>query len=247
MVEPLLANLGRCVRAHRQRARMTRRALAEAAGLSERFLAGIESGTGNLSLLRFRDLSRALGMAPEELLREASRGARRHVALLGLRGAGKSTIGQLLASRLGAPFLELDQVVEQELGMTVGQVFELHGERSFREHERAALRRCVETIPAAVIATGGGIVTDARTLDYLQEACVTVWLRASPEDHWARVVAQGDRRPMAGNPDAMSELRALLAEREPLYARAEVAVDTSSESLESAVTAIHRALGPPAP
>jgi XRE family aerobic/anaerobic benzoate catabolism transcriptional regulator len=232
---PFLRSLGQRVRALRSRSGLTRRELAARSGLSERFLGGIESGSGNVSLVRFCELARALGVAPDELLRDAARGARRHIALLGLRGAGKSTIGRALAQRLGIPFVELDQLIEEDLGMPLAQVFELHGERYFRQHERETLRHHVDRVPASVIATGGGIVTDPQTIALLRESCATVWLRATAEDHWNRVVAQGDRRPMAGNPGAMGELRELLLEREPLYAQAENVLDTSRGSPAEAV------------
>jgi len=236
----MLGSLASTVRAHRARRGLTRQALAGLSGLSPRFLARIESGHGNISLLRFCDLARALGVTPADLLREASRPPGPFIALLGLRGAGKSTIGAALAARLGIPFRELDSLIEEELGMPLSQVFELHGESYCRRMERDILERFLDTTPAAVIATGGGIVTWPQSLSVLGRSCLTVWLRASAEDHWQRVVSQGDRRPMAGNPNAMNELRDLLAEREPLYRGSDLTIDTSAVGVEEAVQLISR-------
>ena len=238
----LLSGLARRVRSLRAATGLTRRELAERAGLSERFLARIESGDGNVSLTRFVALAGALGVPAQELLEGAVRHGAPLVALLGLRGAGKSTVGAALGTRLHVPFVELDGLVEEASGLPLAQLFEIHGERYYRRLEREVLARLLESGSPAIIATGGGIVGHPESWDLLRRRCFTVWLRARPEDHWRRVLQQGDRRPMEGKPDAMAELRGLLAEREPLYAEAELAVDTSSASVTAVLDRIESAL-----
>jgi XRE family aerobic/anaerobic benzoate catabolism transcriptional regulator len=157
---------------------------------------------------------------------EANRRARR-LALIGLRGAGKSTIGRLLATHFNRPFLELDALIAEEAGMDLAGIFELHGQAAFRRFERAALEKILAGAQDFVLATGGGIVADPGTFERLLGGCLTIWLRASPEEHMRRVIAQGDPRPMAQNPRAMDDLRAILLSREPLYARADITLDTT--------------------
>jgi XRE family transcriptional regulator, aerobic/anaerobic benzoate catabolism transcriptional regulator len=225
----LLAELGRTVRQRRHRRGWTLAQAARESGLSTRFLADVEAGRGNISVVRLAQLARALACAPADLL--ASRGPVR-LALLGLRGAGKSTVGRLVASRLDVPFVELDKKVEEAAGLPLAEIFAVHGEAYYRRVERETLSRLVAEGQPFVVAAGGGIVTDPESMDVLERACTTVWLRARPEDHMARVAAQGDRRPMARRADAMTELRGLLASRVPLYARAEHAVETSGVPAE---------------
>ncbi|HKY34288.1 MAG TPA: shikimate kinase [Candidatus Polarisedimenticolia bacterium] len=220
----LLKGLGSRLRRVREEKRWSRRETAERAGLSERFLAQVESGEGNLSILSLARLAGALGTAPAALLEGASRTSL--VALLGLRGAGKSTVGRELAARRGVPFVELDHRVEESAGLSLAEIFELHGEESYRRWEREALDTVLSE-GAAVVATGGGIVAHAETYDLLRRHAVTVWLKATPQEHWDRVVAQGDHRPMANDPLARDNLRDLLARREPLYRTADHIVDTS--------------------
>ena len=162
------------------------------------------------------------------------------IALVGLRGAGKSTIGRRLARALHAPFVELDARIERVAGMTIGQIFDLNGERHFRRIEREALQALAAEPGPLVVATGGGIVTEPETWALLRTAFTTVWLSAAPEDHWTRVVAQGDRRPMAGKSDAMSELKGLLEARRPLYGQADLTIDTSRHAVGEAVRRIAR-------
>ena len=162
------------------------------------------------------------------------------IALLGLRGAGKSTIGRRLARRLRVPFVELDRRVEEAAGLSLDEIFALHGQDYYRRLEREALELLIADDRPAVVATGGGIVTSGETYAFLRRRALTVWLRAEAEDHWNRVVQQGDRRPMADNPEAMAELRRLLAERQPLYAEAAHVVDTSRLGVEEAVEAIEK-------
>jgi XRE family aerobic/anaerobic benzoate catabolism transcriptional regulator len=244
----VLAAVGAAVRAARRGRGLTRRAVAARSGLSERFLADIESGTGNVSLLRLYDLAAALEVPFVSLLqttagtgeaREAETSVPR-IALVGLRGAGKSTIGRRLAKTLHAPFVELDARVEAAAGMTIGQIFDLNGERHFRRLEREALTALASEPGPIVVATGGGLVTEPETWALLHSAFTTVWLSAAPEDHWTRVVAQGDRRPMSGKRHAMSELKELLEARRPLYGQAELTIDTSRLGIGAAVQRIAR-------
>lgn len=233
----LLRELGIRVRRQRQDRGLSRRQLSEASGVSERFLAQLEAGDGNISLLRFAEVARALGVTPSALLAAAEQGAPgpRPIALLGLRGAGKSTVGAALAKRLGATFVEVDQRIEQLAGLSLGQLFELHGEAYYRRVERAVLEQVLGGAAAQVLAPGGSIVSSPDNFALLRERCCTVWLRARPEDHWARVIQQGDHRPMAKNPHAFEELRALLAQREQLYGAAEHIVDTSGRTIAAVV------------
>lgn len=225
MSRGLLNQVGEEVRRRRERLGLTQKELAARAGLSLRFLAQLEHGAGNISLARFADVAAALGASPAELL--AVERPRRRIALLGLRGAGKSTVGRKVAKKLGVPFVELDAEIAKAAGLSLGEIFELHGEAYYRRVERETLRRVFDEHAAAVVATGGSIVNDAETYRMLREGATCVWLRARPEDHWNRVVEQGDRRPMRENPRAFAELQELLAAREPLYAAADRVVDTS--------------------
>jgi XRE family transcriptional regulator, aerobic/anaerobic benzoate catabolism transcriptional regulator len=234
----LLATVGARIRSRREAAGLSRRQLAATANLSERFLAQLEGGQGNISLGRFADVAAALGATPADLLAGLGDARPEVIALLGLRGAGKSTVGRALAARRGVPFVELDQRIEEAAGMPLGALFELHGEAHYRRLEREVLAALFAAPRAMVLATGGSLVTSPDTYALLRRHARTVWLRARPEDHWDRVVAQGDQRPMAEKPHAFGELRALLAAREPLYAAADQVVDTSTQDVEAVVTAI---------
>ena len=165
------------------------------------------------------------------------------IALLGLRGAGKSTIGPRLAERLGLRFVELDLAIEEAAGLTLNEIFMLHGEGYYRRLERETLQGLLADGQGMVIAAGGGIVNDKETYRLLRRRAVTVWLKAKPEDHWNRVIQQGDQRPMAQHPHAMAELRALLAARERLYSEAEHVLDTSRFDADGAVDKLARELG----
>jgi len=234
----VLQRVGHAVRTWRHARGLSRRALAETSGLSVRFLAQIEDGSGNVSLRRLDELAGALAIPLVRLLADAGQEVGPRVALLGLRGAGKSTIGTLLARRLEVPFIELDTLIEQAAGLSAGQIFEIHGEPYFRRMERETLRRHLATAGPLVLATGGGLVTEPETFAILRAHCTTVWLSATPTDHYNRVLTQGDRRPMEDNPHAMTELRALLTLRQPLYEQADLNVDTSALSVDEAADRI---------
>jgi XRE family transcriptional regulator, aerobic/anaerobic benzoate catabolism transcriptional regulator len=244
--ETLLATVGARVRSLRERQGYSRRHLSERSGISERFLAQLEGGQGNISLARFADVAEALGTTPAELLAGAPgiiTGGRCVVALLGVRGAGKSTAGAQLAARCGVPFVELDQRIEASAGLRLGEMFELHGEAYYRRLEREVLVRLLGEPTSMVVATGGSIVNDRDNWMLLRERSRTVWLRARAEDHWNRVIQQGDARPMAQNPHAFAELRALMTAREPLYSDAHHVVDTSGKPLDEVVEQLIDAVG----
>jgi XRE family transcriptional regulator, aerobic/anaerobic benzoate catabolism transcriptional regulator len=270
--------LGERVRDARVRRGMTRKILARDSGISERYLAQLEAGQGNTSILLLQRVAAALSLPLAELAREGGERAveralidsfldrlpaaklaevraqllrahgsavadrRKRVALVGLRGAGKSTLGRRFAKEHGVPFVELDREVEVEAGTSLKEIFQLHGQQGFRRYERHALERTLETHDACVIATGGSLVSEPGTYDLLLATCFTVWLKAAPEEHMARVAAQGDYRPMAGNREAMEDLRRILAGRARLYARADAVVDTSGRTIDEAFEALKVAL-----
>jgi len=240
-MDRLLERLGASIRTRRERRGLSVVELAARAGLSSRFVTELQAGRGNISIVRLARLARELGATASELLAEAeSRGADAPgvVALLGVRGAGKSTIGARLAAHLKVEFAELDRLVEAEAGLSLSEIFAIHGEAYFRQVEVAALRRFLDRGSRAVLATGGGIVENAEAWTLLERHTTTVWLRASADAHWRRVIRQGDPRPMVGRPAAKSELRRLLARRAPLYRRARLHVDTSRLDVAGSVRSI---------
>jgi len=274
-----LAAVGDRVRELRARRGMTRKILAKDSGVSERYLAQLETGQGNASLSILRRIARALDVplasliadSPEppaeltratELLRRLgpeqlaearallikafgdadAAGRTGRIALVGLRGAGKTTLGALLAERLDVPFVELDREIERESGVSLATIFDFYGQAGFRRMERRCLDRVIEEHPRFVLATGGSIVSEASTFERLLAACWTVWLKAAPAEHMERVVAQGDMRPMAGNRESMADLQRILAGREPLYRRADAEVDTSGKPVPEALEALLAAL-----
>ncbi len=229
----LLSAVGARVRAERRRKALSRRELAQRSGVSERFLAQLEAGRGNISLARFADVAEALATTPSALLEGAS-GAEQAVsvvALLGVRGAGKSSVGSVLAARFAVPFVEVDEHVERAAGLALSEIFALHGEAYYRRVEREVLTDLLERSQPAVLATGGSIVTDTDSYGLLRARARTVWLRARAEEHWERVIRQGDERPMGRNPHAFAELEALLETRAALYGDADHVVDTSDRSI----------------
>jgi XRE family aerobic/anaerobic benzoate catabolism transcriptional regulator len=236
-----LSLLGDRVRAWRSEHGMTRKALAASSGVSERYLAQLEAGEGNISVLLLRKVARAMGVPVESLVREEAP-REKPIALLGLRGAGKSTLGAKLAERLGVPFVELDRVVEKEAGAELGEVFAMYGQDAYRRFERRALERVLAQNQQCVIATGGSLVTDPGTYKLVLDRCTCIWLKASPEEHMSRVIAQGDMRPFKGRSAALDEIKKLLDDRNRLYSRANATVDTSGKSLKQALTELRHAL-----
>ena len=261
--------LGDNIRAARARRGMARKMLALHSGVSERFLAQLETGSGNASALVLRQVARALDVQPADLMRtgevdppnllhtieflrrlEASdlnkardllierfanvdlKARHRRIALVGLRGAGKSTIGNLLAEELDVPFLELDRLIEKSSGVSLSAIFDLYGPTGFRRFERRCFEEVLRDHSQFVLATGGGLVSEPATYDRLLTTCYTIWLKAAPEDHMARVLAQGDRRPMEHSAEAMSDLERILAERAGFYAQADLTISTSDLSIE---------------
>ncbi|MBX7097879.1 MAG: helix-turn-helix domain-containing protein [Myxococcaceae bacterium] len=237
MDSPLLHAVGRRVRDGRKARGLTAKALAAAAGLSERFVGELEAGRANISVLNLEAVAHALGLELTGLVRPVTPPPQ-VIALLGLRGAGKSTVGRALGERLGLPFLELDQLVEREAGMRLPEIFAIHGEDYFRAQELKALRRCLADHPRAVLAAGGGLVASPEAYRLLLEQTRTVWLKATPAEHWARVVKQGDLRPMQNRPHAMAELKRRLEERDPLYRQAQLQLSTSRRPVPALVDAI---------
>jgi XRE family aerobic/anaerobic benzoate catabolism transcriptional regulator len=236
-----LAQLGERVRAWRAQHGMSRKNLSAACGVSERYLAQLEAGEGNISVLLLRKVARAMGVPVETLVREEQPRAK-PIALLGLRGAGKSTLGAKLGAELGVPFIELDREVEKEAGAKLGEVFAMYGQDAYRRFERRALERVLEEHERAVIATGGSLVTDRSNYELLLQRCRCVWLSAAPEEHMQRVIAQGDMRPFKGRSAALDEIRALLNERDRLYGRAHATVDTSGKTVRQTLAELRRAV-----
>ena len=264
---PFLVALGEQVRSLRARRGMTRKAVAMSADVSERHLANLEYGIGNVSILVLLQVAGALQCSLAELLGDVTTSSaewllirelleRRDeptlhrvriaigevlgtasgsrtglIALVGLRGAGKSTLGQMLADDLGYPFVELSREIEKFAGCSVGEIQGLYGQNAYRRYERRALEETIQLYPEAVIATPGGIVSDAATFNQLLAHCTTVWLQAAPEDHMKRVTAQGDLRPMAASKEAMEDLKGILAGRAAFYSKADLKVDTSAQPM----------------
>ncbi|MGJ5176102.1 helix-turn-helix transcriptional regulator [Bradyrhizobium oligotrophicum] len=274
-----LDQLGQRVRRMRGLAGMSRKVLAEVSGISERYIAQLESGKGNVSIVLLRRIANAInaplddiipGGEPSQdwpvirdLLKKASasqiaqvkellaggpsaplRRTFSGIALIGLRGAGKSTLGRMLAERIGWSFVELNKEIERQNGLSVAEIIALYGQEGFRRMEQAALVQLLARNELMVLATGGGIVSEPVTFDLILNAFYTIWLKAEPEEHMARVRRQGDLRPMADDRSAMAELRNILASREPLYARANAVVDTAGLTVDAAAARLSDAVKP---
>jgi XRE family aerobic/anaerobic benzoate catabolism transcriptional regulator len=274
-----LASLGRRVREARQQRGMARKVLSQTADVSERYLAQLEGGTGNASIILLRRIAAALGLqltdlvdtdeSPaeqrlirrfldslpparlEEVLRRLTAEfgqeepvRRKRITLVGLRGAGKTTLGIALAKALRRRFVELDTEIEREAGISLSEVFLLYGQAGYRRIERRCLERVINSQEDIVLTVGGGIVSEPDTYNLLLLNCYTVWIKAAPEEHMARVVAQGDLRPMAGHAEAMEDLRNILSARESLYGKADAVVDTSGCPMETSFAALQQAIAP---
>ncbi len=264
---PFLVGLGERVRSLRSRRGMTRKAVAVAADVSERHLANLEYGEGNVSILVLLQVAGALHCTLFELLGDVTTSnpewllirellenadettlrrariaigealgtgggtphANPRVALIGLRGAGKSSLGQMLAHDLGFPFVELSREIEKFAGCSVNEIQNLYGMNAYRRYERRALEETIQIYPEAVIATPGGLVSDPATFNQLLSHCTTVWLQADPEDHMKRVIAQGDMRPMASSKEAMEDLKSILSGRAAFYNKSQLKLDTSAQ------------------
>jgi XRE family aerobic/anaerobic benzoate catabolism transcriptional regulator len=230
------------------------RAIAQALGVSAAALLPAETRARPTALSQIVDM---LAQIPESELpaltkeiaahvaRSANTDRARRIALVGLRGAGKSSLGRMLAQHLGWPFIELDRLVEEDYGASIPDLIEMAGTATFRRHERAALERVIAAHEAAIITTAGGIVSDPETYALLLRRTRTIWIKARPEDHMSRVMAQGDFRPMArnreaGSKDAMADLVAILEARSPDYARAQAQLDTSGDAVEQSLSTLLR-------
>jgi len=234
----LLHHIGTRLRARRAASDLTQAELARRAGVSPRFLVQLEKGEGNISVGRLAEVCDALAFPMADLFRGIGPGRPNKIALVGLRGAGKSTVGQRLADAIDARFIELDGLIEEEAGMALREIFELRGEAHYRTLEREVLERVLREPISTVIAAGGSIVTAGDTWRRLQEGARTVWLKASPASHLERVRAQGDLRPMRGRPNAQAELEAILDERSGLYAEADLHLDTDGLGVDGVVQAL---------
>jgi XRE family aerobic/anaerobic benzoate catabolism transcriptional regulator len=274
-----LRRLGERVRTLRNQRGMSRKVLARHAKVSERYLAQLEVGKGNCSIVLLRRIARAIGLPVTQLVPEGSEPLvdrvlltqfierlsppalnearelllrhfgepsedlrRRRIALIGLRGGGKSTLGRLLANRLDVPFIELDREIERRSGAPLSEIFDMFGQETFRRAEREALEDVLRQHRAFVMATSGSIVTDPGTMELLLSSCFTVWVRAEPEVHMKRVIDQGDMRPMANSARAMEDLVAILKSREPLYAKAEASINTTGKTPEQNLADLMRVI-----
>jgi len=241
-----IGELGRRIRVLREGRGLSRKRLAADAQVSERYLGQVETGNGNISVMLLRRVASALGvaigdvLAPDERARDTARGNR--IALIGMRGAGKSTLGAMLARALRIPLIELNREVARETGLPAAEVMALYGIAAYRQIEQRVLARVAFEQAHAVIVAGGGIVNEEEAFATLLANCYTVWIKARPEEHMARVLAQGDFRPMAGHPAAMEDLQRILAGREAMYRRADAVIDTSGDTPAASFAKLRAAL-----
>ena len=236
-----LSPLGFAIRGVRQDRGLTIKGLSAESGLSQRFISDLERGKGNISIVKLLQLAQALGVKASHLVSvlEAEVHQVRPLALIGLRGAGKSTVGTAVAEARAINFIELDQLIASNAGLPLSQIFEIHGESYYRRLEREALElTLVESKEPSVIAVSGGIVSNEENWQFLKRHAKTIWLKARPEQHYERVMAQGDFRPMQNRPAAMSELRAILSARTPRYGESECTIDTSTLAVPDVVTQV---------
>lgn len=276
--DDFLRFLGARVRQIRNSREMTRKVVSQLADVSERHLAQLEAGEGNVSIVLLRRIAAALQVSLPELFAVQPQAAggkqmisqfldrlsphrledvitrltrdfvpgeearRQRIALIGLRGAGKSTLGASLAARRKVAFVELDREIEKETGMPLAEIFSLYGQPGFRSIEKRTLERVLKEHHSLVLSVGGGIVSERENYDYLLANCYTVWVKAQPEEHMSRVIAQGDFRAMAGTDRAMEDLRRILESREPLYRKADVHLDTSGETPEKSFAKLEAAI-----
>lgn len=267
-VRNFVSSIGQRVRRARRSKEMSRRELSDITGISQRYLAQLEAGEGNISVALLFRVATALEASPdwflrieptddeeqrllklfrganpqrkleaEAILRSGSTGNLKHerICLIGLRGAGKSTLGELAAKELSYEFIELNDAIERQCGMEVSEIMALYGQEGYRNLEREAIESIVESRPRVILAAAGGIVSEPETFDRLLGSFHSVWLKAAPEEHMQRVREQGDNRPMAGNPRAMDDLKSILKNRERHYARADHLVDTTGRSLNESL------------
>ena len=242
-----VAELGGRIRKLREHRGISRKRCAHESTISERYLAQIEAGEGNVSIMLLRRLSRTLGVEIARLLAadvDPDAARRGRIALIGMRGAGKSTLGAMLADALRVPLIELNREVAREAGLPAGEVIALYGHAAYRRIEQRVFERVAREQAQAVIVAGGGIVNEEGAFDLLLANCYTVWIKAQPEEHMARVLAQGDLRPMAGNARAMDDLKRILTGREAMYRKADVVVDTSGETVRQSFVKLRAAVAP---
>jgi XRE family aerobic/anaerobic benzoate catabolism transcriptional regulator len=276
--DEFLLSLGKRVRELRNRRGMTRKMMAHEADVSERHLAQLEAGEGNISIVLLRRVAASVSASLAELFsRDAEepvemrlirrflerlpahrledvvfrlmrdfgyeeKARRMRIALIGLRGAGKSTLGSRLSAEMKIPLVELDREIEKDTGMPLAEIISLYGQSGYRGIERRTLERVLRENKHAILSVGGGVVSEKETYDYLLSNCYTVWVKAQPDEHMSRVIAQGDFRAMAGNDQAMEDLRRILEAREPLYRKADMCVDTSGDSVEESFAKLKAAL-----
>lgn len=269
--DAFIAKVGERVRHVRKLQGISRRILSERSGISQRYLAQLELGSGNISIALLLKVAVGLGEPIENFIidhenahednhaialfrnaddatkqqvlaildpEKAQQLRHKRIALIGLRGAGKSTLGAIAGTHLQIPFMELNDEIERSNGMSVNETIELYGQEGYRLLERQAIERIAMSKEQIILAVAGGIVSEPETFNYLLRHYHTIWIKAAPEEHMDRVLKQGDERPMAGNPEAFQQLRQILTSREALYQRASSVVDTTGTSLEMSTQAL---------